>query len=152
MSRVFFMKSRNAIMALENSKSGDSIICPESQNAGRWSTGRCLLFCCVLVILIGIVYGQVVRNQFVSYDDAKYVNDSIVRSGLSFNGIWRAFTTPLDANWIPLTWLSHMIDFELFGTSPIGPHLVNVALHIVNTLLLWGLLRRITGAEARSAV
>jgi hypothetical protein len=120
--------------------------------SGRWSKSSTLLFCCSLVLLICVVYGQVAYHQFVSYDDFKYVYDSHVLSGITFEGMRHAFAVPVDANWIPLTLLSHMIDTELFGTSPVASHLINVFLHCVNAILLWLLLRRITGADARSAV
>jgi len=118
----------------------------------RWNSNRSLLFCCSLVLLISVVYGQVAQHQFVSYDDFKYAYNKHVLNGLSIEGIRYAFTSPVDANWIPLTLLSHMLDVELFGTSPVASHLINVFLHCVNAILLWLLLRRITGADARSAV
>lgn len=118
----------------------------------RWSPLKSLLFCSMLVLLSCIVYAQVARNQFVSYDDHKYIYDSLVRNGLSVDGFRYAFTAAVDANWIPLTLLSHMLDTELFGTSPAGTHGVNLFFHCLNAVILWLLLRRITGADGRSAV
>ena len=68
-----------------------------------------------------------------------------VRRGLTWAGFRWAFTTGHASNWHPLTWLSHMADVSLFGLNPFGHHATNLALHVVNTLLLCFLLRRLTG-------
>jgi tetratricopeptide (TPR) repeat protein len=78
---------------------------------------------------------------FIVYDDPIYVGESIG---------W-AFTTTYAGNWHPLTWLSHMLDFQLFGLNARGPHWVNLGFHMVNTLLLFLLLSQMTGAVWRSA-
>jgi protein O-mannosyl-transferase len=63
-----------------------------------------------------------------------------------------AFTTNTAFNWHPLTWLSHVLDFQLFGLNPTGPHPVNLLLHTVNVLLLFWVLWRATGFAGRSAM
>src|SRR5580658_8752458 len=84
------------------------------------------------------VYLPVVHHGFILYDDGDYVTQNkMVQDGLTFTGIQWAFTTFHSANWHPLTWLSHMADCELFGTSAAGPHFVNVLLHVANTVLLF---------------
>lgn len=101
-----------------------------------------LLACAVLA-----VYAQVYRHGFVEYDDPGYVSEnSIVRRGLTAEGVRWAFTTGRLGNWNPLVWLSHMLDVQLFGLNAGAHHLVSVALHIVNTLLLFAVLRRTTRA------
>jgi tetratricopeptide (TPR) repeat protein len=88
----------------------------------------------------------------VNYDDPLYVTGNPqVRGGLTWHGVVWAFTSAHDSNWIPLTWLSHMLDCQLFGLASGAHHLSNVALHGFGALLLFGLLRRMTGARWRSA-
>src|SRR5438552_16430602 len=70
--------------------------------------------------------------------------------GLTWNGVAWAFTTGHASNWHPLTWLSHMVDVQLYGMHAGGHHLTNLFFHIVNTLLLFGVLHRMTGAVGRS--
>ena len=99
------------------------------------------------------VYGQVTSHQFISLDDDVYIRDNpMVAGGLTLRGIAWAFTTFQDSNWHPLTWLSHMVDSEIFGLSAGGPLLVNVLIHVSNALLLFLFLKRVTGASWRSAI
>ncbi len=99
-----------------------------------------------------IAYWNVQHNTLIGYDDVKYLIDNeYVRSGLSFNSIKWALTATYDANWFPLTWLSHMLDMTLFGSNPLGHHLENLFLHITNALLLMCILTRLTGRIWRSA-
>ena len=114
---------------------------------------RVPLLALALVLAIVSAYGQLFRNQFVTYDDLKYVVENpLVRAGVTLEGVRWAFTASHDANWFPLTLLSHMLDVELFGTNPAAHHGVNVLLHCVTTLLLFLFLQRSTGATGRSAV
>jgi tetratricopeptide (TPR) repeat protein len=100
-----------------------------------------------LALLTAAVYGQVIGHEFVSYDDPSYITENeIVRNGLTREGFVWAFSAFRASNWHPLTWLSHMLDVEIFGLKSGGHHLVNVFLHIVNTALLFAVLRRMTGA------
>ncbi len=98
------------------------------------------------------IYWQVGGFGFVALDDHLYVyQNPWVTQGLSRNGIVFAFLSGYAANWHPLTWLSHMLDVSLFGVTPGWHHLVNVLLHLVNTLLVFALLRTSTGSTWRSA-
>jgi tetratricopeptide (TPR) repeat protein len=111
------------------------------------------LICLALLLAVAAVFGQVAGHQFVSYDDRVYLTENwVVRRGLSLNGIRWAFTTTRDANWFPLTWLSHMLDVTLFGSHPAGHHLMNVAIHGVTTVLLFLFWARATGAVRSSAL
>src|SRR5262249_52877484 len=109
----------------------------------------------IVLVLIGltlIVYFPVKDYQFIGYDDSRYVtNNNRVRLGLSWNNIVWAFTTYEFANWHPLTWLSHMLDCDLFGLNSSGHHLTSLALHLANVVLLFSLLQSMTGSVARSA-
>jgi protein O-mannosyl-transferase len=105
----------------------------------------------ILVALVAVVFSQLHTHQFLNYDDGIYVtaNDH-VKGGLTAAGLRWAFTSPT-LNWHPVTWLSHMLDVELFGLHA-GPHLiVNALLHAVNSVLVLLLLVRATGLLWRSS-
>ena len=112
-------------------------------------------------VLIGValaaatvaVYAQTLHFEFVDYDDMDYVTQNPqVQLGLTADGVVWAFTSGFASNWFPLTWLSLMLDAELYGPGPAGFHATNVALHVLNTLLLFGVLRAMTGQQGPSAV
>lgn len=106
----------------------------------------------LLVAAVWVVFGQTARHQFVDYDDPQYVcRNQRVLDGLSAQGVIWALTTRHAGNWHPLTWLSHMLDSQLFGEWPGGHHLTSVALHAASALLLFGFLRRMTGSIWPSA-
>lgn len=112
---------------------------------------RTALCCLCLAVLVAAVYGRTLGHDFVNYDDNGYVYDNpFVKEGLSFKGLGWAFTTTRWGNWHPVTWLSHMLDVEIFGLRPWGHHLGNVLLHALNALLLFLVLRGFTGALWRS--
>ncbi len=99
------------------------------------------------------VYWPARNFAFVNYDDDEYVYDNTnVQSGLTAKSVRWAFTSMDAANWHPLTWLSLMLDRDLFGNDPGGYHLTNVCLHVANALLLFLVLAAATGAQWRSAL
>jgi hypothetical protein len=105
-----------------------------------------------LALLTFVVYLPVRNHDFVRYDDDVYVtNNPEVKSGLSWQGVKWAFVTNHGANWHPLTWLSLMLDCQLFGVQPGALHLVNVLFHVANTLLLFIVFNRMTKALWQSA-
>ena len=111
-----------------------------------------LLVCVVLALVNFGLYWSVADYEFVKYDDDTYITDNrIVQRGLSFEGVKWAFTTGRASNWHPVTWLSHMLDCQVFGLKSGGHHLVNVFFHTANTLLLFFILYRMTGALWASA-
>ena len=113
---------------------------------------RTLLISGCLIVATLLAYWPVYRAGFTNFDDPVYVtNNPKVFHGLTSAGLVWAFTAMHGSNWHPLTWLSHMLDCQVFGANACGPHLVNVALHVGNTLLLFALWRRMTGAVWRSA-
>jgi protein O-mannosyl-transferase len=113
----------------------------------RWQ----ILICLSLVVVTTMVYWQVGAFEFLQYDDQYYVTENpVVRNGLSLEGIRWTFHSFEQSNWHPLTWLSHMIDVELFGIDAERHHQVNFLFHILNTLLLFVLLQRMTGALWKS--
>jgi hypothetical protein len=103
-------------------------------------------------IVIFSIYVPVLHNGFiVNYDDHAYVTGNpSVKAGLTYSGLTWAFTAVHSYNWHPLTWLSHMLDVQLFGLNPWGHHLVNVLFHVANSLLLFGILKKLTAAFWRS--
>lgn len=109
---------------------------------------RCDLLICLFLILATLsVYWQVRDYAFVNFDDNAYIYENpYVRAGLTRESIAWAFTAAHSSNWHPLTWLSHILDVQLYGLNPGQHHLTNVLLHILNTLLLFFLLRRMTRA------
>jgi len=105
----------------------------------------------ILALTAG-VYWQVGGHEFVQYDDQVYVLDNIpVRSGLTGEGIAWAFTSGYGSNWHPLTWISHMVDCELFGLAAGSHHYVSLFWHLAGTLMLFGVFRGMTGALWPSA-
>ena len=102
-----------------------------------------------VVLLTGLLgYEPMRHNSFVDYDDVDYITQNTqVLGGLTAEGFVWAFTeTDRTANWHPLTWLSHMLDVQLFGVNPLAHHSVNLLLHLANTLLLFWIFYRVTGA------
>src|SRR5215469_1260014 len=105
----------------------------------RWRT---LLACVFLAGATLTVYWPARHYKFVAYDDNDYVYENpIVRAGLTWGGIQWSFVDRQANNWHPLTWISHMADCQIFGLSAGGPHMVNVAFHCANTILLFLLLQ-----------
>ena len=111
------------------------------------------LICLVLTVVILAVYWQVTRNDFILYDDNVYITDNPhVQSGFTGKNIGWALTTTWSGNWHPLTWFSHMLDYQLFGLNPRGHHLTNLFLHIANSILLFLTLRWASSATWPSAL
>lgn len=112
---------------------------------------RNLILCLLLVLLTLAVYNPVSHHPFVNYDDNLYITqNSHVRAGLSWSSVVWAFTTFDQANWHPLTWISHELDYQLFKLNPAGHHYSNVLLHCANAVLLFLVLRWATGFTWRS--
>jgi hypothetical protein len=111
-----------------------------------------ILLCAMLSLITLAAYWPVLHNDFVHFDDTDYVTENIhVLTGLTWENIAWAFSNGYASNWHPLTWLSHMLDIQLFGLNPIGHHLTSLLFHLANTLLLFAVLGRMTGAIRRSA-
>lgn len=105
-----------------------------------------------LVAVIIIAFGPVRKNGFVNYDDRLYIttNPYLIKGITTDSLIW-AFTKPYASNWHPLTWLSHMLDCEIYGLNPAGHHITSVIIHIITTVLLFRVFFRMTGAIWPSA-
>jgi tetratricopeptide (TPR) repeat protein len=119
----------------------------------RETMRRPAVLCLLLALCTFAVFLPVTRQGFVNYDDSDYVTENPhVLGGLKWANIIWAFTTGHASNWHPLTWLSHMLDCQLFGSNAGPQHLVSVGFHVANALLLLLLLRRMTGALWRSTL
>jgi hypothetical protein len=106
-----------------------------------------------IMLITLAVFSPVLWNGFISFDDDIFVYaNSNIASGLNFEVIRWAFTTGYEANWVPLSILSHAFDVQLFGLNPAGHHAVNLLLHIVNSCLLFLFLKRATGLPWQSAM
>ena len=98
------------------------------------------------------VYSQVFKCGFTNYDDDDYVTANRHVQSVTWDNIAWTFNVGYASNWHPLTWMSHMADYRLFGNNPMGHHLVNLLFHMANTLLLFLLLTRMTGSLWRSGL
>ena len=131
------MSSAATKPALALRKVEDPFSSPEKRN---------LVICLLLVLVTLVVYNPVSHHPFVNYDDNLYITQNPhVRAGLSWDSIVWAFTTFDQANWHPLSWISHELDYELFKLNPAGHHYSNVLLHCLNALLLFLVLQWATG-------
>jgi hypothetical protein len=116
-------------------------------------TRRDGLICLLLALITLSIYSPVLKAPFVDYDDNMYIyQNPHVQSGLNQKEIAWAFTTGYAANWHPLTWISHMLDCQLYGLNAGKHHRTNLFFHMANAVLLFGLLRMMTGARWRSAL
>ena len=110
----------------------------------------------IYLLLTGLslaVFSQTIRHNFVNFDDDVYVyNAPVIQSGLTLKGIAAAFASPHAGNWHPLTTLSHMLDCGLYGLNAGGHHATNVVLHTIAALLLFHVMRQMTGALWKSAI
>ena len=121
--------------------------------SGSRSRYQILVICGLLLLAVGLVFGQTVRHEFVNFDDPEYVCENPqVSAGLTAHGITWAFTQSHGANWIPVTWVSLMLDCQLYGLNAGGHHLTNVLLHAVTVVLLFLVLQWMTGCLWPSAL
>jgi tetratricopeptide (TPR) repeat protein len=112
-----------------------------------------LIVCLGLAVATLAVFGGVRNHEFITYDDDAYVtNNRHVQAGLTWKGVIWSLTTTQASNWHPLTWLSHMLDCQIYGLQAGGHHLTTLLLHIVNALLLFLVLEQMTGAMWRATV
>jgi protein O-mannosyl-transferase len=104
-----------------------------------------LTICCALAATTLAVFMQVGNHEFISFDDNDYVTENhYVQGGLAVKGIVWAFSEAHANNWHPLTWLSHMLDYQIFGLQAGGHHMINLLFHVANSILLFLLLFRMT--------
>ena len=108
--------------------------------------GKEIAVCGLILLAIALVFAQTLSHGFARYDDPIYVYENPhLTNGLTAEGISWAFTSRYASNWHPLTWLSHMLDCRLYGLAPWGHHLSNIVLHGATAIILFLVLRRMTG-------
>lgn len=114
---------------------------------------KTFLVCIALAGVVFVAFAGIRHNEFINYDDDLYITDNPnVQDGLNFKSLAWAFTTGRTGNWHPLTWISHIIDYSVFGANAAGHHFVNAGFHIANAVLLFLILKKMTGAFWRSAL
>ena len=107
----------------------------------------------VLVVLTLAFYNPVAHSGFVYFDDSPYILKNVsIQGGLNWETVKWAFTTFHAGNWHPLTWLSHSLDYQLFGANPVGHHYVSLLFHTANAVLLFLILEAATGLAGPSLV
>ena len=111
------------------------------------------MICILLLTGTFLIYWQGIHNEFINFDDNEYVTENRqLQSGLTLESISWAFTTSNFVNWHPITWMSHMLDFQLYGLNPAGHHFTSLLIHATNVLLLFIVLNRITRDPWKCAV
>lgn len=117
----------------------------------KYSSEKYVLLLIVFATLV--IFAQTAGHDFINYDDNVYVYENPnLASGLTWNYIVRSFTSVYEVNWIPLTWISHGLDVQLFGLNPAGHHIINVLLHTASTGILYVILRKLTADVWKSAM
>jgi tetratricopeptide (TPR) repeat protein len=110
-----------------------------------------IVACLCLSVGTAAIYSRAARNPFLHVDDQNYVTENPhVQAGVTWQTFTWALTATAAQNWHPLTWLSHALDCQLYGSNPVGHHSTNILLHALNVALLFLLLLRATGAKGRS--
>jgi Flp pilus assembly protein TadD len=124
----------------------------EPTSRGRTRSITIAIYLALIAVTLA-VFGQTIHHDFVNFDDDLYVYDSpVIKAGLTIKGALFAFTTPHARNWHPLTTISHMLDYQLWGLHAGGHHATNVVLHTIGVLLLFSALQKMTGAVWKSAL
>ncbi len=112
---------------------------------------RPFFFSLTLVLMVWVVFGQTLNFDFINYDDPQYVtNNPLVLSGITWEGVVRALTHNDYSFYHPLTTISHMLDYEIYGLNPAGFHFTNVVLHTMSAVILFLVLRSMTGSLWKS--
>jgi tetratricopeptide (TPR) repeat protein len=120
---------------------------------GTYKPWQIAAVCVILALITVITFRGVRHNDFLTCDDGYYVlENQHVQQGVNSQSVAWAFTSVQQGNWHPLTWISHMVDWSLYGSNPSGHHLTNLYLHTANAVLLSLLLFYMTGCLGRSAV
>lgn len=147
------IKSMSSSASAVAPKRLDGPAAPASSHTFGSPQRRTVLCCLLLTAAVLVSSNRITKNGFVNYDDNRYISENPhLRAGLTTETFKWAFTTYEQANWHPLTWLSHALDCGLFGLNPLGHHYVSVLLHALNAVTLFLLLQGATGFSGRSLV
>ncbi len=141
----------SSVLSKPGKKDRKGIESPPSKGASAAYNSRSWVLILVLLVTTIALYYPVSHHPFVNYDDDAYVSaNAHIKSGLSWDTLRWSFTTFYSANWHPLTWLSHALDYQMFALDPGGHHETNVVLHALNVLLLFWVLLQATGSSGPS--
>jgi|WetSurMetagenome_2_1015567.scaffolds.fasta_scaffold99501_1 protein O-mannosyl-transferase len=125
---------------------------PAKPKLRTYKTYTAAAVCGVLLLAVVLVFGRTVGHEFICYDDDRYVYENpVVQKGMTLEGLRWAMTYGEIGHWHPLTWLSHMLDCQIYGLQAGGHHLTNILLHAAAAILLFLVLWRMTGFFWRSA-
>lgn len=126
--------------------SGSCIVVVDAGKAGNLSERTALLCVCLLLVTaVFVIYRPTIHYDFVNFDDYQYIVDNPhLRNGINWKSVEWAFTTTYFSNWHPLTWLSYILDYQLYGLNSAGWHAENSLLHAINSVLLFVALRLMT--------
>ncbi len=145
-------KKRSGFSTSDRRKKGIQISSASRKPFFR-SAGGLFALCSLLIVLVIGTFWPSVHCQFQFYDENDYLlANAHVNRGLTWANVCWAFTALGKSNWVPLTWLTHMMDFQVYGHNAWGHHLTNILIHAANVSLLFLLLQRMTGAVGRSFV
>src|SRR5215203_1332817 len=140
-------------MSKKTGKNQTRITAAPEKRVGAPTANRTKYFIfAALAVLCLVIYAQTFGFDFINLDDDLYVYENpFVWKGFNAANIWWALTAFHASNWHPLTWLSHQLDASLFGIKPGAQHGVNLLFHTANSLLLFTVIKKLTGAVWRSA-
>ncbi|MCS5648989.1 MAG: glycosyltransferase family 39 protein, partial [Dehalococcoidia bacterium] len=137
-------KEKNISNRNSHLNSLNEVVCSPTSEANK--TMR-IVICIFLVLATATIYWQVKEHEFLNFDDNKYITDNWnVQAGFTRESIHWAFTKSHYGDWQPITWLSYILDYQLYGLNPKGYHLTSLFFHIANSLILFMVLLRMTGA------
>ncbi len=127
-------------------RESDPVVAPAASSGLFVAPEKRTFICSLLLIAFTLaIYNPVTHFSFINYDDPRYVYENVhLRGGLSWATVRWALTSLSEANWHPLTWISHALDIQLFGLNPAGHHFTSILLHAINGVLLFLLLSRAT--------
>ena len=147
------MRKKSRQRSIQNKRPAEAMAGKTAVPAATHKPWQIAAVCVVLAVVTAIAFRGVRNNDFLTYDDPGYVQENLnVQQGLNAQSIEWAFTSFEQGNWHPLTWISHIVDWQLYGNHPRGHHLTNLGLHIANSVLLFLSLLYMTGFLGRSAM
>jgi hypothetical protein len=148
----FFAVNRKLSRTRGSTDANSSWVGSASPPQPRGSRTKIVAISAVLALITLALYAPSARHGFIDYDDDTYILDNPhVYTGLSTENILWAFRSGYGGNWHPITWISHMVDYQLFGLNPGPQHLINAIFHAANTVLLFLALQNITCCYWRTA-
>ena len=139
-------KPKTIAMLTQASKPMEATVLPRAMRLGQRVAPSILL-----ALITFALYYPVIHHPFSNYDDAEYITDNVnIHQGITLATVRWALTSTQHANWHPVTWVSHALDWQIFGAAATGPHFTNLAFHVCNVILLFLFLVTVTRSTVRS--